>query len=350
MLQGLQGNVARSESDSWSGLLPTLVFVDLLFFPRLLFAFGIPVSLLIVIESMTRQRLRVDKAICLTILACVMLASVVFGTATAHNGDPFDAFKRALQLTSILLYAFYRFDAVRVWSSWVKVLRAFYIYAFCAMLLFYLYPDLFGKLLGALYPEAMDEFDENVEHLRFAYFFTDPNSAGYFMCFALVAYLWLEGHARWRAFCTVLAAITIATTQSRGAYVALVLILANSLYVSDARRRTKAAIVVAIGVVVLIIAGLYYDEISQVYSIFEARFDQKMIWAAVAPTSTCTLCRTSISCRSDAATTCCATAWSFARIPISSVLTLPMASWPCRSCRISLSRATGRKCSSSWCS
>ena len=259
----------------WIGLLPVIVVADLLFVPRMLFAFGIPASLLIVMIALLREKLSLRGMACFVVLVLSMLASVIFGTASVRNAVPAESFKRVLQLTTILFYAFYRFDADGIQDALVKVFRAFYIYLFCLTLLFYLDADLYEMLFSLIYPEAMDEMQSNFEHLRFAYFFTDPNSTGYFICFTLAGYLCLERAAKWAMVCGVLATMTVITTQSRGAYVALLLIFSHLLFLSEARRGTKFGVVAFIALALAAIAFTSWDEIMPAYGVFEARFDQE---------------------------------------------------------------------------
>ncbi|MBX3622309.1 MAG: hypothetical protein KF891_20275 [Rhizobacter sp.] len=255
--------------------IPVLVFFDLLFLPRMLFAFGIPLSLLFVIASMHKLRYRGHGPVLTLLLASSMFASVAVGTMTGNNGAPFDSFKRALQLVTILFYAFYCFDGIALRPVLVKVLRAFFIYVLCALLLFYLNPDLYESILTRLYPEAIDELQSNILNARFAFFFSDPNATAYYICFALVGYLSLERNRRWMSVCALSAAVIVLTSQSRGGYLALTMIYTHLLYTSGASRRTKFQVLLFITIACLLLAALYSEEISLAYTVFESRFDQE---------------------------------------------------------------------------
>lgn len=255
--------------------LAVLVFIDLLFFPRLLFAFGIPLSLVIVMVSIFRERFNWRAVICLLALGTAMFSSVLFGAISGSNSVPIESFKRALQLMTILFYAFYRIDFTVIAPALVKVLRAFYIWVFFAMLLSFFDPFLYQRLFTYIYPETLDQLENTIEVLRFAYFFSDPNSAGYFICFTLVAYLSLERRLSWAFLCWPLATATVMATQSRGAYIALLLIFCYLMYGSDASRTTRIRVIVFIGLLAGALAFFYSEDITQAYAVFAGRFEQE---------------------------------------------------------------------------
>lgn len=253
----------------------TLVIVDLLFVPRLLFAFGVPASLLIVLGSVGRMRISWNGLICLLVLLSVMLGSVAFGAASGLNLQSVDSLKRVLQLAAILLYAFYAFDAYEIETLLVRVLRVFYVYVFGAMLLFYSSPGAYETAIARVYPEALDELQSNLLYMRFPYVFSDPNSAAYLICFTLVAYLRLEPRRSWAAFSVILGSASVLATQSRGAYIALLLILAHLLFNSDSKITTKILVLSCVGTVMAVLARMYYVEIELALNLVESRFGQE---------------------------------------------------------------------------
>ncbi len=258
-----------------SAALQTFVLVDLLFFPRLLFAFGIPSSMLIVVFSLLYRPISLQRMLWTLALLTIMLASVTYGAVTAQNLVPEESLKRAIQLFSILLYSFFRLDPEAIGPVLVKVLRCFYIWAFCAVLFFFSQPEIYRQVIASIYPETLDQLDNNIEILRFSYFHSDPNSAGYLICFTLVAYLFLERKLSWGIFCVSMAIVTILATQSRGAYIAVAAIL---LYFSVSLRapQYKKVLVIAGSCLVLwSLAFFYSEEIEIANSIFDSRFEQE---------------------------------------------------------------------------
>jgi hypothetical protein len=275
-LQHTHANARRTREFSLAARwLAVLVFIDLLFMPRLLFAFGIPMSLLIVIVSLIRERFKWRGVICIFALCASMFTSVTYGTASGINAVPIESLKRVFQLVTILLYALYRLDLPLIGPALVKVLRAFYIWVFCAMLLFFFDPVFYAKLATYIYPETLDQLENTIFVFRFAYFFSDPNSAGYFICLTLVAYLSMERQRSWTFLCATLATITVMATQSRGAYIALLLIFFYFMYGSDAPLGMKLRVIVFIALLMGALATFYNDDITQAYAVFEGRFDQE---------------------------------------------------------------------------
>lgn len=266
---------ADHSKGAWANWLVIAVFADLLFLPRLLFAFGIPVSLLLVLAFLIPRALPAQRMVCIFSLAAVLLSSVALGAWTGQNPEPMESFKRALQLISMLLFAFLQINALHVRSGFLRLLRAFYLYVFLLMLLFYSSSFDYEKLIYVFYPEAVESLGNNLEHLRFAYFFDDPNSAAYFLCFTLVAYLRLESRSFWKTTCTLMAVAVVASTQSRGGYMALFLVFAHFLLFSQASMRLKLGAFLIISFAAGFLVLNYWDEISLLFSIFEARFGQE---------------------------------------------------------------------------
>jgi len=256
-------------------LVATLITVDLLFVPRLLFLFGIPASLFIVLSSLGRVRISWNALICLLVLLSVMLGSVAFGAASGINPQPVDSLKRALQLAAILLYGLLVFDVREIEARLVTVFRVFYVYVFGAMLVFYSSPGTYEAVIVRAYPEALDELQSNLLYMRFPYIFSDPNTAAYLICFTLVAYLVLERKRRWVTVSVILASASILATQSRGAYIALFLILAHLLFRSDARVSTKLLILSCVGTAMAAFAVLYSVELELALNVVESRFGQE---------------------------------------------------------------------------
>jgi hypothetical protein len=255
--------------------LQAFVLVDLLFFPRLLFAFGIPSSMLIVVFSLLYRPLSLSRMLWALLLFTIMLASVTYGAVTGQNLVPEESLKRAIQLFSILLYSFFRLDTETIRSVLVKVLRCFYVWTFCTMLFFFLQPDIYKQVIAAIYPETLDQLENTIEILRFSYFYSDPNSAAYLICFTLVAYLFLERKLSWGIICSTMAIVTILATQSRGAYFAAAAII---LYFSVSLRAPQHKRLLVIGgscLVLWSLAFFYSEEIEMAYSIFDSRFEQE---------------------------------------------------------------------------
>ena len=255
--------------------LQVFVLADLLFFPRLLFAFGMPISLLfigILIFNRPIQLMRVVMALALLVL---MLGSVVYGAVSGENSIPQESLKRAVQLFTILTYSFIQLDSGRVRPALIVVLRCFYVWIFCTMLLFFILPDIYRQFIAAIYPETLDQLDNTLDIFRFAYIYSDPNSAAYLICLTLVAYLFIERNLNWRFLCATMAFVTILATQSRGAYVAVAVIIVYYSFTLRVPLRRRILVFGGICLVLWSFASNYSEEFYQAYSVFEARFDQE---------------------------------------------------------------------------
>jgi len=278
----MEDHVNKSARPSYADLnilLAIIIFIDLLFLPRLLFAFGIPVSLLIVIGSIFF--IRSSRSISFNYiglfvflsLIVTMSTSVIFGVITFKNIEPVESFKRVLQFATILFYSFYRIDAARLKSALIIVLRVFYVWIFCLMLLSYYNPTVYYSLLTKIYPEAVEYMEWNLASFRFSYFYTDPNSAAYLICFTLAAYVFLERHLRWGLLCGTLATLTVIGTQSRGAYIALLLIFIFIVFRKEVSQRKKNLAILIIAASVFAIATYYSDEVQGAYKIYQMRLE-----------------------------------------------------------------------------
>lgn len=261
--------------------LATVIFIDLLFFPRLLFAFGIPVSLLIIIGSIvflnSSRSLTFNHLGLLPFLALLTLmsTSVTLGMLTFKNVDPVESFKRVLQLSTLLFYSFYRIYINKIQSALVFVLRGFYVWVFCLMLLSYSNPILYKRILTQIYPESLDNLEWNLATFRYSYFYTDPNSAAYLICFTLAAYAFLERQLLWGLLCGTLATLTVIGTQSRGAYVTLLIIFMFVVLRKEVSRVKKLLTILMFILSVLAIASYYKYEVQQAYKIYKLRISSE---------------------------------------------------------------------------
>lgn len=268
---------ARTSYADLNALLAIIIFIDLLFLPRLLFAFGIPVSLLIVIGSIVfigssrSVYFNYIGMFMFLLFIVIMSTSVNFGVITFKNIEPVESFKRILQFSTILFYSFYRIDANRLKSTLIIVLRVFYVWVFCFMLLSYYNPAIYYSLMTQIYPEAVEYMEWNLASFRFSYFYTDPNSAAYLICFTLAAYVFWERQLRWGVLCGTLATLTIIGTQSRGAYIALLFISVFILFRKEASITKKILTVFVITLLVCAISLYFSEEVQLAYKVYEVR-------------------------------------------------------------------------------
>lgn len=255
--------------------LQLFVLIDLLFFPRLVFLFHIPASLLIVVFLIIANRFQLQKLQISLLFLFVSLLSVFYGATSNYNTFPEDSLKRAFQLFTILLYSFLVIDLEKIILSIVKILRVFFVYVFFMLIIFYGLPEFYFSIISTLYPEALSQASNNIENLRFMYIFSDPNSAAFMLCFCLAAYAMIEKNSKWGFLCFCLGLAAILATQSRGGYLAFIIIISYLIIFAKASLFTKLKICLLGGVVLLIVSSYFSKELAHLYSLFEARFEQE---------------------------------------------------------------------------
>lgn len=202
------------------------ILLDLLFFPRILFLFGIPVSLPFVIAYIFRYKINKTRILILSIIMTIGLISAFNGLLSKSSLLLSEDIKRVLQISSILLYSFIYLHSNNLNITHLALLfRVFFIWIFFISLLFMLMPQTYESFLTIVYPEALGSLDDNQYAFRFGYFFTDPNSMGYFICFVLYLYFFLEKRIYFILASILITILIVVLTQSRGSLIGLSLIL-----------------------------------------------------------------------------------------------------------------------------
>lgn len=255
--------------------LAIFVLFDILFFPRLVFAFGIPASLAIVFIFFVNSKVSRDSILCMMALTITMVASVLFGVLSGGNVNPGDSIKRLFQLLTIILYAFFTFDSEKIRQQLVMLFRIFYCYIFGLMLIFFSFPELYLSFISNVYPEAKDQLENTVLIFRFAYLYSDPNSAGYLICISLVGYMKLERNKSFALIFAMLATSVVLATQSRGAYIALILIFTSLLFSSSITASKKILMFAILAFVIGCIFYLFNEQIQFAYDVFETRLSEE---------------------------------------------------------------------------
>lgn len=189
-----------------------------------------------------------------------------------YKGDYYiiEDLKRVLQLITILLYSIIFINKDKLI---VNIFRIFYLWVFTLVLFFYAYPDLYKLISNFLYPEMLDTFEGNVLDYRFNYFYSDPNTCGYFICLTLFLYYSIEKNNTIFFFCSVLASIVILTTQSRGAYIGLSFIFIFIFIKSQISLLKKIIITSVIIAFIFAITGIFENFYNSIYRIFEIRME-----------------------------------------------------------------------------
>jgi hypothetical protein len=164
--------------------------------------------------------------------------------------------KRLFQLFTTFFYFFYfRWVARRVPLDVRPVLRVFLVWLWILSIAFVVRPGLTGDLIRIVYGRLVTAEDTLAEHLRFAYLFTDPNTAGYFLLVAAAGMLMTARTLRSQLTTLAILAPLVFITQSRGALFIYVLVAIATIY--PPRRLAKTLLSVRrAGIVLFVVVGL----------------------------------------------------------------------------------------------
>jgi hypothetical protein len=164
--------------------------------------------------------------------------------------------KRLFQLFSTFFYFFYfRWVARRVPMDIRPVLRVFLVWVWILSIAFVVRPGLTGELIRTVYGRLVTAEDTLAEHLRFAYLFTDPNTAGYFLLVAAAGLLMTARTLRSQLTTLAILAPLVFITQSRGALFTYALVAIATIY--PPRRLAKTMLSVRrAGIVLFVVVGL----------------------------------------------------------------------------------------------
>lgn len=265
-------------------LVAYLTLADLLllpYFQLVIMPFSLP--LLCLSMMVFNTTLKRDKYLTLFVL---LVAAVALSTTTAfvYPGaidNITENFKRIIQLLTSFIYFFYfRWLSARVPLRATPVVIVFMIWFGALAVAFALAPDVVGGMIRSAYGRLVTSEEVLQEHLRFAYAFTDPNTAGYFLLIAGSVPL-MERRSTWLTTLIVLmlAGLTF-TTQSRGGLVALVLMVMAMLYppkrlvssLLSARRAFTLALLAAVSVGAILYLKATAEQSTGLVKLAYARF------------------------------------------------------------------------------
>jgi len=156
-----------------------------------------------------------------------------------------------------------------------SILKIFFVYVMVLSLVFAYNMSLYQEIISYMYPEALPSLHHNVEHMRFAYLFFDPNSAAYFIVLCLSFYLLLEKKFMSILMFVVISAIPVLLTQSRGGFVAFSFVLIFLLFFSELDIRERLLFFVSISLLLFLYYIQYQDSVQHMYIMFSERLQQE---------------------------------------------------------------------------
>lgn len=254
-----------------SNFILAIIVIDLLFMPRILPLFGIPASLFFVCFYIVTTEHSKKLLFYLYLIFFVGFISSCLGIAL--KGHYFiDDSKRIIQLSSALLYTFVLLRPKHINIRLLRlILVLFFMWLALLALVFALKQELYIQIIQLIYPETIDTIDENLNAFRFSYFFSDPNSAGYFLCFATYLYMMIQSRQKYRFFIYLAVLPLIILTQSRGAYIAYMVIFVSIISDDTIDRYKKYLTLFALTSVCVALWIFFSELIYSVFDLFEAR-------------------------------------------------------------------------------
>jgi hypothetical protein len=261
----LDGNIALAKFIGY------FVLVDLLFLPYfqiVILPFSLPVLCLSILVLNTTVKNDNYVVFFLILMSAAVLSATTAFVAAGSLDHVTENFKRVIQLFTSFLYFFYfRWLAARVPLKISPIIVVFIVWFGCLAVAFLLRPDTTGEIIRSIYGRLVTSEESLEAHLRFAYVFTDPNTAAYFLLIA-GSILLMERRSFLTATLLVTALVVLTfLTQSRGAMIALALMVIATIYPPRrfvrSLRSTKKAVALFLIALGFIIVFLYLKPIAE---------------------------------------------------------------------------------------
>jgi hypothetical protein len=213
------------------GGLFALSVIDLLFFPRILFALGISIAYLVipVILLIGNSKFKIHRLMLILLMVIILLISLFYGQEVIKNTDFTEDFKRVGQLSILMLFSLLPFVKVHLSKELAnKIINLFYFYNIVLLGLFIFSSGAYTSYMELIYPECLEQIEENTYSYRYSYVFTDPNTLGYMLVLIFSSQA-IINNLKISELKTALTLVLLISTQSRGAFFAFLCCL---LYLS----------------------------------------------------------------------------------------------------------------------
>lgn len=208
----------------WSSYIVVFSIIDQLFIPRVYFSLLLPISLIfaIILTTIRYNKIKIGVSI---FFLLIMLLSAFIGYIYFGYNNLIINIQRSLQLFSILLYFQLKLDFSLVQSILLKVIRFFFIWLLVMIFLFITLPEVYFNFTSYFYPETLEYAIWNIQTYRFAYIFSDPNSAAYLISIISFLNIKIEHNPYFLTFSFLISAVAVFMTQSRGGLICIAIIL-----------------------------------------------------------------------------------------------------------------------------
>jgi hypothetical protein len=172
-------------------------------------------------------------------LSFLMLASTLVGFFIPESSYYFfDNIKRYLQFLSEFLYLFffYTIASKTPIENYLRYISLVFLAFFLLLISWFTYdPQFINDTLRLAYGRLVTNSEETLGHLRFAYLFSDPNTAAYFLLIAVMPWLLIAGSMLYRVIICCICLICCILIQSRGALLAFLFSIFIWLYQDRSR-------------------------------------------------------------------------------------------------------------------
>lgn len=219
--------------------LAIICYVDLLFFPyfqKIIIPFSLPIAIMGLLAC-RRIKFPPQETNILMLVGLFMVVSVT-ASLFLPQSSPYliENIKRMLQFFASFFYfmLFYHVARHSRIENILVIISVLFLVYFTSWLICFIYDPLaVNSLLASLYGRLVTSSDVVAMHTRFAYLFTDPNTAAYFLLIAVLPWLLVVRSYIFKIFIITTCAVAVIFLGSRGALLAL--ILAVGLWVNPLR-------------------------------------------------------------------------------------------------------------------
>ncbi len=212
-----------------NSFLECIVFFDILILPYmqiLIMPWSLPLLLFLFTVDVFRIKNDFDFKIYLGLCICILVSNLVSVYRPNYLDFVGNNTKYGLQLMTSFLYFFYfKKTSIQERSNFLGLIYIYYVYILALAIWFVGEPFIAVEFIRDLYGRTTVLVENFSMDLRFPYFFSDPNSAGYFtlMLFGFCLHSRIHGFNLFLIFLITL--LIVFLTQSSGSLVALVLMI-----------------------------------------------------------------------------------------------------------------------------
>ncbi len=211
----------------WIAYFALLDLLILPYFQKIIMPYSLPV--IVFAFFFLRIKLEFDRYLKIFLILCFIgIVSVMFSLVLPGNYPYYfvDNLKRLIQLLTSFLYFFYfKWLIKRTHVNIIPILVLFICWFFSFAIFFYFDPLGFGEIIRNIYGKGVISESDIEVHLRYAYIFSDPNTAAYFFLIATSPLLIRKMKLRWRILILTLLVVILFIAQSRGAIMSLLLVV-----------------------------------------------------------------------------------------------------------------------------